>query len=186
MPNSKTRISKVALDLFIEKGIKGTTTREIAKRAGIAEGTIYKHFKSKNDLAFKLFLSHMDSFRNRLLESIDSHSNPRDKLRALIEAFFSFAKKEPKGYSYIMIGHHTELSKVPRERLKPKDIFVDVIREGIRKGEFRSMNEELGAALIIGMITRVILFLNTGLIIQGYKQTISEVIDASFRVLDAR
>ncbi len=186
MLNSKTRISNVALDLFIERGIKGTTTREIAKRAGVAEGTIYKHFRSKKDLAFKLFLHHMDSFRNRLLESIDSHFSSKDKLKALIEAFFAFAKKEPKGYSYIMVGHHTELSKVPRERLKPKDIFVEVIREGIRKGEFRNMDVELGAALIIGMITRVILFLNTGLIIQDYKQTISEVIEASFNVLDAR
>ncbi len=184
--NSKTRISNVALDLFIKRGIKGTTTREIAKRAGIAEGTIYKHFKSKNDLAFKLFLSHMDSFRNRLRESIVRHSSPRDKLKALIEAFFAFAKEEPKAYSYIMIGHHTELSKIPRERLKPKDIFVEVIQEGIRKGEFRNVDEELGAALVIGMITRVILFLNTGLITQDYKQVISEVIEASFRVLDAR
>src|SRR5581483_11345324 len=116
MINSKTRISNAALNLFIRRGIRGTTTKEIAKKAGIAESTIYKHFKSKDDLALKLFLNYMDLFRNRLIESISNQSSSRDKLKAL----FDFAKNEPKAYSYIMVGHHTELGKVPGERLNPR------------------------------------------------------------------
>lgn len=186
MINSKTRISNAALNLFIRRGIRGTTTKEIAKKAGIAESTIYKHFKSKDDLALKLFLNYMDLFRNRLIESISNQSSSRDKLKALIEALFDFAKNEPKAYSYIMVGHHTELGKVPGERLKPKDIFVEVIREGISKGELRQMDENVGAALIIGMITRAILFFDSGFIAQSYEHVISEVVEASFKVLDAK
>jgi AcrR family transcriptional regulator len=184
--NSKKRISNSALSLFIKKGIKGTTTREIAQKARVAEGTIYKHFKSKNDLALELFVNCMDLFTNRLRESISSYVDPKDKLRALIKAFFDFAKKKPKAYSYIMIGHYTELSKIPIEKLKPKDILTEVIQEGIEKGEFRRINKDIGAALIIGMIVRTILFLDIGIIEQKYDDVIHEVTEASFRVLDAK
>lgn len=184
--DSKTRISNAALSLFIKRGIKGTTTKEIARRAGIAESVIYKHFKNKDDLALRLFLNCMDLFRDRLLKSINNQPNAKGKLKALIEAFFDFAKSEPKAYSYIMVGHHTELSKVPVEWLKPKDIFVEVIRDGIGRGEFRQIDENTGVALIIGMITRVILFFDNRLIGQSYGHVVSEVVKASFKVLDAR
>jgi AcrR family transcriptional regulator len=183
--DSKTKISNAAIDLFTKKGIKGTTTKELARSAGIAEGTIYKHFKSKNDLALKLFLNYMDLFRIRLIESASNYSNPQDKLKALIKAFFDFAREEAKAYHYIMVGHHTELSRVPRARLKPKDIFVELIREGVEKGEFRKIDENIGAALITGMITRAILFLDIGVIKKDYNQVVSEVIEASLRVLKA-
>lgn len=44
------RILEAAMDVFAEKGFAGTSTSEIAKRAGVAEGTIFKHYKTKKDL----------------------------------------------------------------------------------------------------------------------------------------
>ena len=183
--DTEARIRNAALNLFTKKGIKGTTTREIATKAGIAEGTIYKHFKSKEELAVKLFLHCMDAFTTELLESIRELTDPRDKIAVLIKSFFYFAKKEPKIYSYIMVVHHTELGKVLKQiEPKPKDVFSQVIREGIQSGYFRKMDENLAAALVIGMMTRVILFYERGLITMGYTELISEVVEAAFRVLN--
>lgn len=181
--DSKTRISNVALNLFTQKGIKGTTTKEIAKRAGIAEGTIYKHFKSKDDLALELFTTTMDTFREKLVEDTKGYSNPPDTLRALIQAFFDFAKKHPKAYSYIIDAHLTELKKIPKEKAKPKDIFAEVIRAGIQRGDFRNIEQNLSAAIVIGMITRAILFFNNGLIDLDYDKVVSEVVNSVFNVL---
>ena len=52
---TKERILKAALELFQEKGLDGTTTKEISKRAGIAEGTLFNYFKTKEDLALYFF-----------------------------------------------------------------------------------------------------------------------------------
>ena len=48
------RIRSAALSLFIRNGISGTTTKEIAREAGVSEGSIYNHFESKGDLALAL------------------------------------------------------------------------------------------------------------------------------------
>jgi AcrR family transcriptional regulator len=52
---TKERILEAALQLFREKGIEGTTTKEISKKAGIAEGTLFNYFTTKEDLALYFF-----------------------------------------------------------------------------------------------------------------------------------
>lgn len=181
--DSKNKISNVALSLFIKRGIKSTTTKEIAKKAGKAEGTIYKHFKSKDDLALDLFTNNMDMFREKLLENTGNYTDPKKVLKVLIQNFFDFAKKQPHSYSYIMEAHSSELKKIPKERAKPKDMFIKAIRLGIEKRDFRKIDENLGAALVIGMITRTIFFFNNGLIDSDYDKAVAEVINSAIKVL---
>jgi AcrR family transcriptional regulator len=57
---TKQKILAAALELFREKGLEGTTTREISKRAGIAEGTLFNYFKTKEDLALYFFQKETD------------------------------------------------------------------------------------------------------------------------------
>ena len=51
----RNRIVKAALNLFQTKGFEGTTTRAIARKAGIAEGTVFNYFKTKEDIALYFF-----------------------------------------------------------------------------------------------------------------------------------
>ncbi|HWD19708.1 MAG TPA: TetR/AcrR family transcriptional regulator [Verrucomicrobiae bacterium] len=52
---TKKRILSAALELFREKGLEGATTKEISRRSGIAEGTLFNYFKTKEDLALYFF-----------------------------------------------------------------------------------------------------------------------------------
>lgn len=65
---TKERILEVALRLFREKGVEGTTTKQISKMAGIAEGTLFNYFKTKEDLALYFFQKETENlvhwFRN--------------------------------------------------------------------------------------------------------------------------
>ena len=50
LPEKEQKILEAAIDVFSERGFSGATTSEIAKRAGIAEGTIFRYFKTKKDI----------------------------------------------------------------------------------------------------------------------------------------
>ena len=56
--DTKARVERAALTLFVARGVAETTTKEIAMAASIAEGTIYRYFPSKEQLARDLFLRH--------------------------------------------------------------------------------------------------------------------------------
>jgi AcrR family transcriptional regulator len=57
---TKERILRAALELFKEKGLEGTATKEISKRSGIAEGTLFNYFNTKEDLALYFFQKETD------------------------------------------------------------------------------------------------------------------------------
>lgn len=181
--DSRHKITDAALKLFTEQGIKSTTTKAIAAKAGVAEGTIYIHFKSKDELAYTLFLENMNNFREFLLKSVDESSAPSKNLDSLVVSFYKFAKDEPVKYQFIIVGHHTELKKMPPLKSKPKDAIVSVIKEGIKKGDFRKTDPNLAAAYVIGMITRSIMFHKQGFIKQSYEQVVSETRESVRKLL---
>jgi len=181
--NSRDKILKAALNLFTHKGIKSTTTKQLARKARIAEGTIYIHFKSKDQIARHLFTDYMNQFRNRLTEMIKAIDDPKDKLKLLIKVFFEFAENEPKAAYFIVIAHYTELNIIKSEKHKFRDVFADVIKGGVKKGVFMRINTDLGAALIIGMINRAILSYNDGFIKMNYKKILSETTKAALKML---
>ena len=177
------KIQSAALKLFITKGITGTTTKEIARKAGVSEGTIYNYFESKGDLAYKLFERHMDRFRDVLTGSALSVQGPAPKLSAVIRGFFGFARDNHDAYAYIMIGHYTELQKMPYDKKKPRDIFVDIIGDGIREGVFSAVDRDLSSAFVIGMVTRAILFHQSGMLDMPYESLVEEARTSCLAVL---
>ena len=68
---SKARIERAALTLFVEKSIEGVSTKSISEYAGVSEGLLYRHFKSKSDLARIL----MKTIHIRLTELVRRHMN---------------------------------------------------------------------------------------------------------------
>jgi AcrR family transcriptional regulator len=58
--NTKRAILRAALELFAEKGFYNTTTKAISRKAGIAEGTLFNYFETKEDLALYFFEDELD------------------------------------------------------------------------------------------------------------------------------
>lgn len=187
MPNKdgRIRVERAALELFAECGVGDISTRQIAKRAGMATGTLYRHYASKDELAVALFLD----AANRLLASMETGlregRTPEDKVRALVGCFFDFAANEPHRWQYLMHAH-PPLRAVPKGTRLPKDVVVDVVREGIRAGTFTVRDPALGAALVIGMTVRSVFFLQQGLLAGPSKNISEEVAGAALRALGAR
>jgi AcrR family transcriptional regulator len=79
----RERIVKAALSLFQSRGFDSTTTKAIARKAGIAEGTVFNYFKSKDDIALHFFEAEVDS----AMASV--RNNPRLKKAPLEEKLFA-------------------------------------------------------------------------------------------------
>ncbi|NIP37610.1 MAG: TetR/AcrR family transcriptional regulator [Candidatus Dadabacteria bacterium] len=180
---SKDKILKAALALFTKKGIKSTTTKELARKARIAEGTIYTHFKCKEEIAHYLFKHYMGLFSEHLNLNCKDTTDPEHRMKALINAFFDFADEQPTALYYIVIVHYTELNVLKKEKFTLRNIFADAIEYGIKKRRFARLDKNLGAALIVGMINRVILSYNNGFIDMNYNKIVSDTNKAAIKLL---
>jgi len=63
-------IQQAALELFVAKGVGETTVRDLARAAGIAEGTLYRHYASMDALVWELFSTNYAAFARRLRRSL--------------------------------------------------------------------------------------------------------------------
>ena len=86
---------RAALELFTTQGYHPTTTPELARKAGIAEGTIYRHFAGKQLLLNELYRG-AARWGTKLVRDADAASlGPREKLGRLAELLVEGAAREP-------------------------------------------------------------------------------------------
>lgn len=180
----RTDVIDAALALFMRKGIKATTTRDIALRAGISEGTIYRHFASKEELAEVLFEENLDYFWKFLKGYLKNAHEPKGMLQVYIEGFFEFSRREQRRYSFIIAAHQTELKKHSRERMKPKQMLNKILRLGQRQGLFRKVDPKLGAAMVMGTIMQTIFYLKSGRIPVSYDDVVEEVVTSCLKMVE--
>ena len=79
----RQKILDTAMKLFVEKGIQGTPTSLIAKEAGVATGTLFHHFPTKEDLVNELYNSLFDSLINYQQEHYNPDASVHDRLKQI-------------------------------------------------------------------------------------------------------
>ncbi|RBP28842.1 MULTISPECIES: TetR/AcrR family transcriptional regulator [Bacillus] len=94
------RILEAAVDMFGKKGYASTSTSEIAKRAGVAEGTIFRYYKTKKDLLFAVVMPTLTKFAAPFFVQAfakeifkTEYESYEVLLRVIIQNRFEFAKK---------------------------------------------------------------------------------------------
>jgi AcrR family transcriptional regulator len=184
--NKRQDMITAALRLFAEKGIKATTIRDIAHEAGVTEGALYRHFDSKEQLAQSLFGECAVLLHGHLARAVEKRMPARERLCSLARAFFGFAQETPEAYEFVMARHHDDIGGLQPGQPLPKDVFVEVITEGINSGELRPMDPHLGAAMMIGMLLRTIFFWDRGMIEASREEVVEEMCGALHRIFEIR
>ncbi|CAH1210104.1 hypothetical protein PAECIP111893_03140 [Paenibacillus plantiphilus] len=135
MTEKQSKILQSAIDVFAEKGYAASSTSEIAQRAGVAEGTIFRHYKTKKDLLLSIVAPVMAKLIapfvlrdfNKVLDA--EYDSYEGFLRALIDNRIEFMKKNLNVLRIMLqeIPFHPELKQ------QFQNIVVTKVLERIRK-----------------------------------------------------
>jgi AcrR family transcriptional regulator len=144
-----------ASELFAHKGFKGSTTRDIALSAGVTEITLYRHFKSKEDIFFEIIknmslLSIADE-----LTKLDARMDIRNKLEHVGLKFIELFKKRSNEFRIMLSETITrpDMSKMFFETVPSRGIemLAQMMRKEINAGNFAKADPKLLARAFIGM-----------------------------------
>lgn len=95
MGSRRDQIKHVAAKLFIERGVAGTSVRDIADGVGMLSGSLYHHFPSKNAIAFAILYDFLEELNQRYLSVLPHVSGMREEFRALIHSSLQVAAAHP-------------------------------------------------------------------------------------------
>ena len=146
--SARDRITAEALKLFVRLGVDQTTTREIAAAAGIAEGTIYRHFKSKDELAQGLFERNYLAFAGYLERAAQRAASPRERLAYMLSWLCVAAERDSDLFAYLFLAPHGLEARVPPEAVPPMDLLRRAVADAAAPGR----SPDLMLAVVTGAL----------------------------------
>jgi AcrR family transcriptional regulator len=155
---ARERIVDAALDQLAEGGYASASVVAVARRAGVATGSVYRHFPSKADLFAEVFRRASQREVDVLRGMSDRTEPVPHRLAAWVEAFVRRALAEPVR-AYALIAEPVDPA-VEAERLVFRrayaDLFERALHDGVSAGELPPLDAELTAAAIVGALAEAL------------------------------
>ena len=157
-PSQKSKILQAALECFAEKGFAGTRIKDIAERAEVTEGALYKHYQSKEELAQALALENLRTFIERLLSIVNSTElGVRERFQALIQMTLDSYRENPAGLTFVLLRQPVGTLNMPPDLPYPIEVVEKLIQEGQSKHLVRTGQLNVLAAIFLGCVLRPII-----------------------------
>jgi AcrR family transcriptional regulator len=155
LAQARERIVDAALDQLAEGGYASASVAAVARRSGVATGTLYRHFPSKQDLFAEVFRRAAQREVDALRATTGRGESAATRLAAWVEAFVRRALAEPVR-AYALIAEPVDPA-IEAERLIFRRAYADLFAQALRDGdELPPLDADLTAAAIVGALAEAL------------------------------
>jgi TetR/AcrR family fatty acid metabolism transcriptional regulator len=160
--DKRDRILKAAVKVFARSGFHATRVSEVAKAAGVADGTIYLYFKSKEELLFSLFEDRVNRLLRFMREELPKKADAATKLRAVIDMQLGLLEGE-RDLAEVITVILRQSTKLMKEYAAPHfieylDAIAKIVAEGQAVGTFRTdISPHVAARAVFGALDGITL-----------------------------
>lgn len=178
-------ILNAAAKVFSEYGFSGAKISQIAKEAGVADGTIYLYFQNKEDILFTLFRTSLEDFVSQLKAKLENAQSPPDALRILCEFWFHFMEENVYLAHLNLVELRQHLSGDRRKKLSAYitpffELIERIVKQGMEDGSFRpGMEIRHTRRLIFGAMDQII----ASWIVSGKKYSLTALIPSTYEFI---
>ena len=136
--DKRMAVMEAALDLFVERGFHGAPTSLIAEKAGVGVGTIYRYFKSKDELIHSIFDELHRTFHERFTGT-DPGAPLRERLTALLKQLLILFIESPREFRFLEQYHYSPFAEIGRPEIPSEEhsALRRLLREGQKAGLFK-------------------------------------------------
>lgn len=154
LADNRRAILNAARDLVAEGGFASAQMTEVARKAGVATGTLYRYFPSKEELCRQVFRE-VSAREMNVLASIAAEDRPAaDRLRDVLTTFATRAVRGRR-LAYALLAEPVDqglTEERARFRRVHAEIFSGILEDGVAEGRFAVANAKVAAACIAGAI----------------------------------
>jgi TetR/AcrR family fatty acid metabolism transcriptional regulator len=147
-------IIEAAVKVFARQGFYQSTVAQIAREAGVADGTIYLYFKNKDDILVNFFQYKTKQVFERFRAEVNHAESSLDKLRNLIRRHLAEFQRDRDMAILYQVGTH-QIERLAEEQIREmskmyQDIISEIVEAGQQEGSIRK-------DLYVGLVKRFIL-----------------------------
>jgi len=150
--NARPKIERAALKLFVHEGVDAATTREIAEKAGVSEGALYRHYKGKDELALSLFMETHNRLGQMMQEALSGDGTLEEKVHAAVKAYCELADEDFLLFSFHLVSLNRYLPYDKRREDDPVSITERIIDGLMQQGIIPTGDPALKAAMALGVV----------------------------------
>ncbi|WP_435356063.1 TetR/AcrR family transcriptional regulator [Emticicia sp. SJ17W-69] len=161
--NKEQKILETALKLFVEFGFQGTPTSKIAKEAGVANGTLFHYFPTKEALIGALYVIIKTELNQLLVSKTDMNSGIKPAFEQVYSHTINWALNNKEKYHYIQqVQFSPHLAQIPTEILHEQtQIHFDFIEHAKASGAIKIMPTDLIFTLVNSQIMGIYQYILT-------------------------
>ncbi|MEZ5998976.1 MAG: TetR/AcrR family transcriptional regulator [Hyphomonas sp.] len=150
--NARPKIERAALKLFIHEGVDAATTREIAEKAGVSEGALYRHYKGKDELALSLFMETHNRLGKMMQVALSGEGTLAQKVHAAVSAYCELADEDFLLFSFHLVSLNRYLPYDKKREDDPVTITERIISGLMKEGVIPNGDPALKAAMALGVV----------------------------------
>jgi AcrR family transcriptional regulator len=177
------RIIAAALQLFTQRGYFSTSVPDMARTAQVSVGSIYHHFKDKEDVARALFVGLMEGLQEALAKIAHDNATAHDRCRAVMAMLFELTESNRDAMDFMLYAKHRDF--LPSERpvcsSKPFETMRAFVQDGMGNGEIRQMDVMVATSCLFGGAIRLITARLDGVLAEPLPDRLDAVWDCAWR-----
>ena len=180
----KEKILNAAIKIISKKGFFNASISEIAKLAGVADGSVYTYFKGKNELLIESFKLVLEKILKKVEKELTKTGDPLEKIKIIIKMHVEYMEKHPDTANFLQIQlrqsnrdirHH-----IKNEMRKYYHILGKILQEGIHQGKIRNdVNKRIIGSLIFGTVDEII----TSWVLSEKDEKLSDKLEDIYKVV---
>lgn len=150
--DKRDAIADAALELFVERGFFGTAVPEIAERAGVGAGTIYRYFESKEALVNSIYRTQKLRFTKAVLDNFSPAATTREQFRTLWNRMAAFASTSPSAFVFLELHHHASYLDADSRAVESRmlDIIIATVAAAQARRELKAGSPRLLVGIVMG------------------------------------
>jgi AcrR family transcriptional regulator len=153
---TKEKIERAALALFVKRGIAETSIRQIAKAAKVSLGAMYNHYQSKDELAEVLFAELFHRIGAELERLAEGKGLFSARLKALVAHVFESVARDEAAVTYLIRTRQDYMGRVRPGDGNPFLAFRNLIARAVEAGELPKQDALVATAMIVGAVNQVV------------------------------
>lgn len=152
--DTRARLHRAATYLVAREG-PGASVRAIARRAGVTEGALYRHYQNREDMLGAIFAELIEPMVTEKQLLVDMRAPLRDRFREWIRCTYARFDKDPDGFAYVFLTDHDFPPRYAPLAGVQSSMIRTMMTQARAEGMLGEMSEDLAATLFVGLLLSV-------------------------------